>query len=46
MTPRNINLPRYLVSFGPKRVLHCFTDIFILGGGLSGLRAALAAPSE
>jgi L-aspartate oxidase len=34
--------PRYLVSFGPKRVPHCFTDILILGGGLAGLRAALA----
>ena len=34
--------PRYLVSFGPKRVPHCFTDVLILGGGLAGLRAALA----
>jgi len=33
--------PRYLVSFGPKRVPHCFTDVLILGGGLAGLRAAL-----
>ena len=34
--------PRYLVSFGPKRVPHCFTDVLIRGGGLAGLRAALA----
>jgi L-aspartate oxidase len=34
--------PRYLVSFGPKRVPHCFSDVLILGGGLAGLRAALA----
>jgi L-aspartate oxidase len=34
--------PRYLVSFGPKRVPHCFTDVLIIGGGLAGLRAALA----
>jgi L-aspartate oxidase len=34
--------PRYLASFGPKRVPHCFTDVLILGGGLAGLRAALA----
>jgi L-aspartate oxidase len=34
--------PRYLVAFSPKRVPHCFTDVLILGGGLAGLRAALA----
>ena len=34
--------PRYLVPFGPKRIPHCFTDVLILGGGLAGLRAALA----
>jgi len=34
--------PRYLVPFGPKRMPHCFTDVLILGGGLAGLRAALA----
>jgi len=34
--------PRYLVAFGPKRVPHCFTDVLILGGGLAGLRSALA----
>ena len=36
------NGPRYLVAFGPKRVPHCFTDVLVLGGGVAGLRAALA----
>jgi L-aspartate oxidase len=34
--------PRYLVPFHPKRVPHCFADVLIIGGGLAGLRAALA----
>jgi len=34
--------PRYLVPFGPTRVPHWFTDVLVLGGGLAGLRAALA----
>ena len=38
--------PRYLTTFGPKRVPHCFTDVLILGGGLAGLRAALAVAPE
>ena len=38
--------PRYLVPFGPKRVPHCFTDVLILGGGLAGLRAALAVDPQ
>jgi L-aspartate oxidase len=38
--------PRYLVSFGPKRVPHCFTDVLVLGGGLAGLRAALAVDRQ
>ena len=33
---------RYLVPFHPKRHPHFFTDVLILGGGLGGLRAALA----
>jgi len=36
-------IPRYLVPFHPKRVPHHFTDLLIIGGGLAGLRAALAA---
>lgn len=35
--------PRYLVSFHPKRVAHHFTDLLIIGSGLAGLRAAMAA---
>jgi L-aspartate oxidase len=34
--------PRYLVPFHPKRVPHHFTDVLIVGGGLAGLRAAIA----
>ncbi|QDU63734.1 L-aspartate oxidase [Planctomycetes bacterium Pan216] len=34
--------PRYLVSFHPKRIIHRFTDVLIVGSGLAGLRAALA----
>lgn len=33
---------RYLVRFEPKRVPHRFTDVLIIGGGIAGLRAALA----
>ncbi len=36
------SVPRYLVPFHPKRVPHFFTDVLIIGGGLAGLRAALA----
>ena len=35
-------LHRYLVSFQPKVHPHYFTDVLIVGGGLAGLRAALA----
>jgi len=34
--------PRYLAPFHPKRVPHHFADVLIIGGGLAGLRAALA----
>ena len=37
-----IATPRYLVPVIPKRVPHFFTDVLIIGGGLAGLRAALA----
>jgi L-aspartate oxidase len=40
------HIPRYLVPFDPKRVPHRFTDVLIIGGGLAGLRAALAAPPD
>jgi len=35
-------IPRYLVPFHPKQVPHFFTDVLVVGGGLAGLRAALA----
>jgi L-aspartate oxidase len=34
--------PRYLAPVHPKRVPHFFTDVLIIGGGLAGVRAALA----
>jgi L-aspartate oxidase len=37
-----LNVPRYLVPFHPKRVPHHFADVLIIGGGLAGLRAAMA----
>ncbi|MDR0610863.1 MAG: L-aspartate oxidase [Planctomycetaceae bacterium] len=33
---------RYLVPFHPKRHPHFFTDVLVIGGGLSGFRAALS----
>ncbi|MDO4586745.1 MAG: L-aspartate oxidase [Planctomycetia bacterium] len=39
---RSIASPRYLVPFHAKQHPHFFTDILIIGGGLAGLRAALA----
>ncbi|HUG20002.1 MAG TPA: L-aspartate oxidase [Planctomycetaceae bacterium] len=38
LPPRN----RYLVPFDLKRVPHMFTDVLIVGGGIAGIRAALA----
>jgi L-aspartate oxidase len=35
---------RYLLRFHPKHTPHLFTDLLIIGGGIAGLRAALAAP--
>ncbi|MEN6405063.1 MAG: L-aspartate oxidase [Thermoguttaceae bacterium] len=37
-----VTTPRYLVAFHPKRMSHFFTDVLVIGGGLAGLRAALA----
>ena len=39
-------VPRYLVPFNPKRTGHYFADVLVIGGGLAGLRAALAAFPE
>jgi L-aspartate oxidase len=33
---------RYLVRFNPKRVPHLFTDVLVIGAGITGIRAALA----
>ena len=38
--------PRYLVPFHPKHVPHFFTDVLIIGGGLGGMRAALAVDPQ
>ncbi len=38
----SVPTPRYLSPFHPKQVPHFFTDVLIVGGGLAGLRAALA----
>ena len=37
-----MSIPRYLVPFSPKGLPHQFTDVLIIGGGLAGLRAAMA----
>lgn len=45
MKSRTIHVPtlrRYLVPFDLKRVPHLFTDILVIGGGIAGIRAALA----
>jgi L-aspartate oxidase len=40
--PTPVPTPRYLAPFHPKKVPHFFTDVLVIGGGLAGLRAALA----
>jgi L-aspartate oxidase len=40
--PLSVQPPRYLTPFHPKQVPHFFTDVLIVGGGLAGLRTALA----
>jgi L-aspartate oxidase len=37
---------RFLVRFGPKQTPHVFTDLLVIGVGIAGVRAALAAPSQ
>ncbi len=34
---------RYLTNFEPHRLPHLFTDVLVLGSGVAGLRAAIAA---
>lgn len=43
MVQTAVDPPRYLVSFSSREVSHRFTDVLVLGSGLAGLRAALAA---
>ena len=45
MPHRSLSIPlhnRYLVPAHPGRVPHLFTDVLIIGGGIAGIRAALA----
>ncbi len=37
---------RYLVQFNPKQTQHLFTDLLVIGGGIAGMRAALAVPAD
>ncbi len=47
MTPLQFSSRRrYLVRFSPKRVAHVFTDVLVIGGGIAGLRAALALDED
>ena len=34
---------RYLTNFDVHRLPHLFTDVMVIGSGIAGLRAALAA---
>ncbi len=38
----NPTTPRYLVPFHPKKIPHHFVDVLIIGGGIAGMRAAMA----
>jgi len=43
VTPIEFSLRRrHLVSIVPTEVSHVFTDVLVIGGGIAGLRAALA----
>lgn len=42
ISAEDFDSPRYLVPFHAKRHPHFFTDVLIIGGGLAGIRAALA----
>lgn len=37
---------RYLIPFKANRLLQQFTDVLVIGGGVAGLRAAIAAAAE
>src|SRR4051812_37685668 len=37
---------RFLARFRLKQTTHLFTDVLIIGGGIAGMRAALAVPDD
>ena len=37
---------RYLADFEPSRIAHRFTDVLVIGSGIAGLAAALAAAED
>src|ERR1043165_5872594 len=39
-------MSRYLVPFRARKLPHVFTDLLVIGGGIAGLRAALAVPTS
>ncbi len=43
MSPPRLPLRRYLVSFSTRALPHRFTDVLVIGSGVAGLHAALAA---
>jgi L-aspartate oxidase len=42
----NLATARYLISFNASRLPQQFTDVLVIGGGVAGLRAAIAASEE
>ena len=42
----SLNYQRYLTPFDPKVLPHRFADVLIIGGGLAGMRAALAVDNR
>src|ERR1700743_2971899 len=42
----SINERRYLIPFKSSRLPQRFTDVLVIGGGVAGLRAAIAAEGE
>jgi L-aspartate oxidase len=40
---KHLEKKRYLASFDSRTLPHIFTDVLVIGGGVAGLRAAIAA---